>query len=359
MVAAQHHALTRAGHEVVVLESHSDVEMKRPFFVMRSAVRTTTGLGGNPLKLLEGERPDVIHVHNLFPNFGTRWMKGAPCPIVTTIHNFRTICANGLLFREGNRCLECPERGQWRGVRNACYHESHAGSIPLAIANTGGPAANPIFRFSKRVIFLNQWAAKYFAALGVSHQKVEVVPNATPDVGGWTGQDVDQPAKWLVAGRLSPEKGVLALVKQWPKDTLLEIAGEGGERQEIESLGKPNVSLLGHRDQHELRRSLASYTGIVVPSRCFEMQPTSAIEALCAGVPVLALRGNAAADIVAASGAGVQYSNSEELHTGLVTIEAQGMALRQRARSTYLSNFSEKGWLHRMENIYAEVAGGV
>ena len=60
------------------------------------------GRGFHPTEELRWFRPDVVHVHNLFPNFSTGWLARCPTPVVATLHNFRSVRANGLLFRSGD-----------------------------------------------------------------------------------------------------------------------------------------------------------------------------------------------------------------------------------------------------------------
>ncbi len=55
-------------------------------------------------------QPDVVHVHNTFPILSPSvfWAgHRAGVPVVQTLHNFRPVCANALLLREGRRCEKC------------------------------------------------------------------------------------------------------------------------------------------------------------------------------------------------------------------------------------------------------------
>lgn len=98
-------------------------------------------------------------------------------------------------------------------------------------------------------------------------------------------------------GRLSAEKQVSRLVEAFagvarddPQATLL-IAGDGPERPAIMDLvGRlriPNVKLLGLLTRRDVRRMLAAADVLVLPSR-FEGFPMAVLEALSAGVPVVA-----------------------------------------------------------------------
>ena len=92
VVDLQADALRRAGHEVRVIGARTDEKSKEFAYSMRSAVRASTGLGASPSRQLLEFEPHVVHVHNLFPNFGSRWLEQWDGPVVATLHNFRSIC---------------------------------------------------------------------------------------------------------------------------------------------------------------------------------------------------------------------------------------------------------------------------
>ena len=71
--------------------------------------------------------PDVAHLHNTWFTLSPSVLgalSGAGVPVVMTLHNYRLVCANALLFREGRPCRDCVGRSPWPGVRHRCYHDS-------------------------------------------------------------------------------------------------------------------------------------------------------------------------------------------------------------------------------------------
>src|SRR5258707_6869977 len=88
---------------------------------------------------LQSRRPDIVHVHNTFPLLSPSVLRAAHregLPVVATLHNFRLICANGVLQRAGGPCESCVGRIPWRGVMHGCYRESRVQSLPLATGIT-------------------------------------------------------------------------------------------------------------------------------------------------------------------------------------------------------------------------------
>src|SRR5690606_21612300 len=130
-VTAQIEALSQAEVEVALVGRWSDREVRHPWDPVRVAMITATGRGGDPTAELRRLRPDLVHVHNLFPSMGTRWLGQWQGPIVATVHNYRPLCANGLLLRDGHFCTDCVSHGTLNAVRHGCYRDSRMATIPL------------------------------------------------------------------------------------------------------------------------------------------------------------------------------------------------------------------------------------
>jgi glycosyltransferase involved in cell wall biosynthesis len=289
-------------------------------------------------------------VHNLFPNFGTRWLTTWTGPVVATLHNFRPVCANGLLFRDGHYCEECPTSSKLAAVRYGCYHGSRAASIPLALRNARGPARNVVLDRADALISLSEQAADHYRRLTQLDLPIHVIPN---------GVDVPSPerapesnGRWVVVSRLTPEKGVHELVEIWPKDEVLDVIGAGPQASSIAALGRPSVRMLGARTRADIQHELPSYLGLVFPSRCLEMQPTVLVETLAAGTPVVALTGSAGAALIDA-GAGLTYTDGGSLANALTMIRAGRTDFGVCARDLYLRRFRRSTWVDSLIQLYA------
>jgi hypothetical protein len=134
VVATEASLLREGGHEVIqhVAQNPS------------SAIAATRGLilaPWNPgvaraaQELAEDHRPDIAHVHNtwfvLSPSI-YKGLRSAGVPVVLTLHNYRLLCTNGSLFRDGRPCFDCVGTNPWHGVRHRCYRNSAAMSAVAA-----------------------------------------------------------------------------------------------------------------------------------------------------------------------------------------------------------------------------------
>jgi glycosyltransferase involved in cell wall biosynthesis len=350
VVLAQVEALRAAGHEVALVARHTDDRLRRASYPVEAALTTATGVGPDPTAELAAFRPDVVHVHNLFPNFGTAWLRDWPGRIVATLHNFRPMCANGYLFRDGSPCTACPSGDRWAAVKHGCFHGSRVASLPLAWRGRHGAPADPLLARADALVVLSERARRTYADAGV--ERLHVVPNfvtVTPTAAVTPGE------RWLCVARLTPEKGVLELVRSWPSGVGLDIVGEGELRPSIEADAPEGVRLLGSMDNAALRAAMGGYAGLVVPSRWFEGLPTVYLEALAAGLPVLAVDGNSAADDVAAHDLGVVVPPSAspaDLHAALAAIADRGAGLRRRAGASFRARFTAPTWCDAIAGVY-------
>ena len=82
----------------------------------------------------------MVHVHNFVPFLSPSVYYAcneAGVPVIQTLHDYRLICPNGLLFRDGKVCEECVGRSfAWPAIEHACYRGSRADSASIAAMQT-------------------------------------------------------------------------------------------------------------------------------------------------------------------------------------------------------------------------------
>jgi glycosyltransferase involved in cell wall biosynthesis len=349
VVIAQAEALRAAGHEVALIaRSSDDLE---PGFVSKAgvAIRVATGRGASPVDELAAFRPDVVHVHNLFPNFGRRWVDEWDGPIVVTLHNFRHSCAAGTFYRDGAPCTDCLDHGSSASAVHACYRGSVAATLPLTVATRGGARGNHLLGRADAVIALSDRAAGLHIASGVRPARVSVLPNF---VAAHTGAGADR-SGWLYVGRLAPEKGVLELAAAWPGGTPLTMLGTGPLESELTALARRDVHLGGLVPPAEVQPAMARARGVVFPSRWAEgAVPVVYLQALAAGTPVIAWQGSSAADDVVEGGTGTVVNDWAELPDALRRMDAGWHGFAAAARARFETRYAVDRWLERVERLY-------
>lgn len=357
VVKAEVSALQAAGvdiHLVAAPESGTTVSTTT---LLRTAVRVGTGLGRSPYATVEGLQPDILHVHNLFPGFATRWLQKVSTPAVVTLHNYRLLCCNGYLFRDGHRCEECVVKSKWAGVRHGCYR-SPAGSAPIALANAGGLHRAPLIRHSDVVLVPSEKAASTFQRLGWTTGNLRVAPHflprhMDPAVAGLTASGPGK--RWVFVGRLSAEKGIDRLLDQWPLPYELDVIGAGpleGMVKFHERRTAGAVRLRGPLDRSTILSVLPRYHGLVFTSPWLEPFGLVGMEALAAGVPILSFGDNAVSDLVAEQKVGVVGTELSELDRLLSRASSSFPALRHHCRSTFERLFSEPEFVRNRLALY-------
>lgn len=341
-------ALAGAGHEVEIIRRSSDDI--GPMRTLGAAATVVSGAGPSPLKALRAFQPDVVHVHNLFPNYGQQWARSWRGPLVVTLHNFRTLCARGTLHRSGQQCTLCPDGSRWASVRHKCYRDSALATLPWAASPLHGPR-DPVLQRASRVITLSERAHAMFVRYGLDERRLVVLPNAVAPVGA--PRAAAAPRKWLVLGRLDPGKGLRELFAEWPTDEHLDVVGEGPLGPELRRLCPPNVVILGLRDRRWIAENLPSYAGLIFPSALLENSPLSVLEALSCGVPVVARMGSAGADLIAAIEPDWVYA-PQGIRSALQRVVVAGATGRVKALDGYLANHTLGAWVQRHEAVYTQ-----
>lgn len=358
VVDAEVAALQRHGIGVRLVSVTTDQLAEDPLYRPRAAARVATGIGRDPLGEIADFEPHVVHVHNLFPNYGRRWVKQLGVPVVHTIHNYRPICAAGTLFRDGDVCTLCPE-GRWgSSFRYACYRGSRLATVPLTISNWGGPSRDPLISAADRIVMLSERQRDMYRIAGLDDDGVVVWPHFLPDP---LVPDPRAPAapgvEWLFVGRLSREKGIVDLLFRWPRDVPLAVVGSGPDEAAARaSAAGKSVRFLGAIERREVIGVMYRSRGLVFSSRTPETFGLVYIEALACGLPVLAIGDNAVADAINEESTGATVGWDEDL-PAVLEVAAQGFpSLHQRCRNVFERRYTERKYVRRASRLYRQLA---
>jgi glycosyltransferase involved in cell wall biosynthesis len=317
-------------------------------------------------RLLSDDRPDVVHVHNVWPLISPALYVAAQrhkVPVVQTIHNFRFFCINGLLFRDGAPCNLCRHGSSWHGVRHRCLRGSAVYSAWYAAIQSLHRRRRTFRECIDRYIVLNRFAREMFIEAGFDPARIVLKPNAATVRAKYV---VDDPAPLaLFVGRLSSEKGVMTLLRaaaQVP-ELPLKIIGDGplerAARAFIERHELTHIEMLGYQPPEAVEQHLARALVCVFTSECYENCPLVILNALCLGTPVIASRTGGLPDLVPEGKAGWLFEPgnhaalAERLHW-IAAHQADAIALRPGARAWGASAFSEDSNYEKLMNIYRD-----
>ena len=313
-------------------------------------------------KLIARERPSIVHLHNTFPLLSAAAPAAAGAagvPIVETLHNFRPVCLNGLLLRDGAPCEKCVgRRWAWPGAWHACYRESRAASLWAALSLGARRLSGAWHHGVEAYIVVSRFARTVFRRAGLPESKLMLKPNFVhPDPGPGDGRG----GYVLYLGRLSQEKGVLLLVEAWVRlrsRTKLLMAGDGPLAGRLrETASGHAIELLGARPREEVFRLLQDALLLAAPSLCYEGCPLAVLEAFAAGTPVVASNRGGLAELVNPGETGwlAPAGDAEALAAVLdaaLTDPGLRSEMRRRARRHYEQNYTAETNYRRLMEIY-------
>jgi glycosyltransferase involved in cell wall biosynthesis len=326
------------------------------------------GLAASPIRngrsqrelaeLIERDKPDLLHLHNPYPLLSPWVVRTAQkhgLKVVHTVHNYRQVCAPGLYFRDGHICTEC--RGKafpLPAIRHTCYRGSKAQSAIMATTLT---VHRGTWHRVDRYIALTDRIAEHLREYGIPDDHITIKPNGIPDPG-----DPAPPGEgFLFAARLSPEKGLALLLDAWhrhPEGTLgpLRIAGDGPLRSlaEAGAADRGDITYLGPLSSDGVRAELGRCAAVIAASTWHDVLPTSILEALAGGRPVLATDLGGMPYLVGDAG-WIVPPTVDGLAEGLgrASLEAKGLA--DTARRRYVEHFHPDRLTARLIQIYDEV----
>lgn len=359
VVEAEAELLRSRGHAVRLLVAHNDAIVRMP----RSRLAARTFWSSETVRdfrqALVEFRPDILHVHNTFPLISPSiyWAAArAGVPVVQTLHNFRLLCPQAMLLREGHICEDCVGRLPWRGVVRRCYRGSAAQSGVLAGMISLHRALGTWGSKVDRYIALNEFCRRKFIEGGLPAQRIVVKPNfvdfPAPEAGAREGM--------LFVGRLAEEKGLstLCAAARLAPDVAVRVAGTGPEAGLLQ--GIPSVAHLGALSAAEVREAMCRAQALVMPSLWYENFPRTLVEAFACALPVIASRIGALAELVEDGVTGLLFEpgDAADLAAKMKWAAAHPDALMrmgQEARRRYLREFSPEVNYRRLTEIYAQV----
>lgn len=310
-------------------------------------------------------RPDVVHVFNFFPLFSPsihHACREAGVPVVQKISNFRLMCLNSSLMRDGCVCEECIGKTiPWPGVWHACYRGSWAGSAAVAamIATHRllGTWTNVVDGYIARTGF----SRKKLIEGGLPAKKITVIPSFSPDPGDMGDGDGRFA---LFVGRLSAKKGIETLFSAWDRlkaPIKLKVAGNGPLREDVERRAADGrIEYLGMLSREAVIRLMRDAAFLVFPSVWYECFPLAIVEAFACGLPVVASKMGAMEEIIDDGRTGLHFrpGDAEDLAAKVewaVGHPKEMARMRHEARSEYLAKYTPERNYELLMELYGRV----
>ena len=249
--------------------------------------------------LIRANEIDIVHVHNerfLISPSVFKAAKEENVPVIRTLHNFRMLCINAMLFRDGKICRECLKDGRTAklpALLHGCYHGNRLHTL-LNLRINDYAERHGLYEGLK-YIALTDFNREIFVSAGFNGEDIFVKPNFSFGFDLNKGDREDKRQDFLYLGRLDPLKGIEDILKMWsrlPESYVLNVAGSGEEEYENRlrsDYERYNIRFLGRVENKEALKLLEGSKAMIFASKWYEGFPMTIIESFSRGTPVIGL----------------------------------------------------------------------
>jgi len=291
--------------------------------------------------ILEGERPDLVHLHAFNHLVSVRVLRRAKAlklPVLLTSHTPSLSCPRGTLMRWGRTpcdgtlsldpCTACTLHGrgiprgladllgrvpvQWGEAlgRMGLSGKVWTGLRMRELISVRRNAFRALLSEGDHVVAISEWLRLLLIRNGLSGPKVTLCRHGTvydDGVGSAAQQNPASDLKCAFVGRFHPTKGMRLLIqalRRKPKLSLtLDFYGiaQGALRQRrLKAMAAGNARITFHPplQPSEVVDRLRDYDLLLVPSQVMETGPLVVLEAFAAGLPVVGSRLGGIAEMV-------------------------------------------------------------
>ncbi|OGH60056.1 MAG: hypothetical protein A2725_00190 [Candidatus Magasanikbacteria bacterium RIFCSPHIGHO2_01_FULL_33_34] len=296
--------------------------------------------------ILEKEKPDVVHTHNLM---GIGFL--IPAVIrklkikhLHTVHDVQLVEPSGIILKLREK--------DWRynGLPTKIYtwFMRHLIGSPDVVIS---PSQFLLDFYSSRNFFKN--SKKVMLRNPVTLDEVEGSIHQYNHI------------RFLYLGQIEKHKGIIFLVESFidlcKKQNIqaeLNIAGDGSEFKKLQSMVKDheNIILHGKVDRVELPKLFEQTNMTVVPSLCYENSPTVIFESFSFGVPVLASRVEGIAELIKEGENGITFEtgNMTSLQEKILYCIENIDEIVLMGDKTFLSleGLSQRDYIQKLDDLY-------
>jgi glycosyltransferase involved in cell wall biosynthesis len=363
VVANEKAMLIEHGHDVRLLACRNDDIRSLPSKIKTAWNSTYSSEGRERVAAAIKEfSPALVHVHNFFPLLSPSIYDAcakAGLPVVQTLHNYRLLCASGQLTRNAAPCEKCIHGAYYWGVVHKCYQNSLLGSYFVARMLWTHLRRNTWQEKVACYITPSRFMKSKFIEAGLPDEIIHVKPNFVPENKDVPPLDITAPRRSaLFAARFSQEKGVHLVLQAWDGlDVPLRMMGDGPLAGFVHEKATPAMTLIGWQPIETLIDELRRAEMLLMPSTWYEGFPVTLALALANGLPIIASRLGAMAEVVEDGKTGLLFTPGNALDLREKVVWAFNNPARMRemganARTVYEQKYSPAANYSMLMKIY-------
>ena len=313
-------------------------------------------------------RPDIVHVHNTFAALSPSvfWAaRHTGVAVVLTVHNYRLLCATGLLLRDGAPCQECVGRWPVAAVRHRCeFSSSSAIGACTAVGQAFHRILNTYDRAVDAFVALTEFQRGLLIRGGFPGRRIHVKPNSARDFPVNAKEQI-RGKQIVFVGFVGRIKGIDLLLSAWEtiehRGFRLVIIGDSLEAADIRRRFAEvrDVDWRGPQPREVTLAEVRRSRWLALPSRWYEGFPVAIAEALQQGTPVLVPNHGSFPEIVEDGKNALLFPPNDiaglarALSLAITMESTPWEALSCSARQHYLSRYCSDVNYRRLIEIYS------
>lgn len=309
-------------------------------------------------KLIARERPDIVHVHNLHPQFSPSVLVACHqlgVPVVMTCHQYRLVCPSGMHMRAGKICELCLNgKEYWCFLINCKSHLFQ--SMGYALRNAVHRKLHLFEHNITLFITASRFVKSRLTHAGFPKERMVVLPNMVKEVNSVI--DSSKGKYVAFAGRFSPQKGIETLLEAAHHTKLpLQLAGDYSPMNHLIENAPKGTKFMGSLSPLQMVRLYRNARFVVVPSECLEPFGLVAAEAMSHGLPVIASKIGGLEEIIEDKVTGLLFDpgNAIELANKMKLLWNNPklcQRLGKAAREKVIQDYNEDVYFERLIEIY-------
>lgn len=362
------------GHEVIQYMRHNN-DIKKYGFFQKIRFFAETVYSARTVKeineLINRARPDVAHVHNVFPLISPSvyyCLKRQGIPVIQTVHNYRFLCPNGLFYRNNAVCEKCRRGNMFHCFFYKCYKDSFLLSGLYALTLWIHRRLRVFQEKIDKFIVLSHFAKDKFVEDRFPKEKIEIKGNFLSEME--MNFDHNNKENYAVfMGRLSEEKGLMTLLKAFQKinKIKLKIIGkghlEGGLKRYVSENNISCVEFLGYVQGNRRLAILQKARFNIIASKCYENFPMSALESFSMGIPVIASRIGGLSELIEDGKNGLLFEpgNAHDLTEKIEYLYKnpdKALEMGEYAHKCAEKKYNQEAHYSRLTSIYGSAIAG-
>lgn len=299
-VLNQEHELLKDEHEVdqfiIKNSDHLDTFLKKAKLIFKTHYNHDSKLLIK--EQLQKGKYDVMHVHNFFPLLTPSIFEAAReegVPSVMSLHNFRLMHPNGLMYYKGKIDHRSIKRSAYNCVWDGVYRDSKLQTAVVAHMIEYHRKKRTWNQYPSAFIALSKFSRNKFVEGGLPSDRIFIKPNFLRDpINEYHDLKItsEKINRFLFVGRISNEKGIEDLLRCWMERSIpseLWIVGDGPLKKKLvqKSKGEKSIKWLGQCQRKEVLSLMSNSMALLFPTKWYEGMPMIILEAMSMGCPVI------------------------------------------------------------------------